>query len=315
MIQYLNIGNINLTYHSSFNAIPEDLKKTIHNVTPENILKQALLFKKYLDIISIDELFTLPIEKIEGKISITFDDGYNNIFDEILLKLSENSIPVTVFLIGNSLNKKPYWRDKIIFLENNQKYLNEFIKFFQKNTNIKFNKNNFFKESKQNNINSMVLDNTLDEFFKIHKLHDKTYFNLISDSNKLIKSKYIKYGNHTTNHYVMSSLTYDEQKKEILSNKKFLSSLNIQTTDIFALPFGTYQDINADTIRVLKELNIDKVLLCNNTINNQNNYFEINNIKFLDRLTPSNNVWRLIYNIFKFKISNKNIKSKFKDLV
>jgi hypothetical protein len=112
----------------------------------------------------------------------------------------------------------------------------------------------------------------------------------------------------------MSSLNYEEQKSEILDNKNFLSSLNINTTNIFALPFGTYNDLNMDTIKILKELNINKVLLCNNTINNQNNYFEINNIKFLDRLTPSNNIYRLIYNILKIKISNKNIKSKFKNL-
>jgi len=311
----LNIGNINLAYHASFNVIPADFKKTIHNVTPENILKQALLLKKYLDIISIDELFTLPEDKMEGKISLTFDDGYDNNFNGILQKLSAHSIPVTVFLIGNSLNKKSYWRDKIIFLENNKKYLNEFITLFQKNTNIQFDQNHFFKQSKQNNINSMLLDNALDTFIKKNNLHDKIYLNLISDANKLIKSKFVKYGNHTFNHYVMSSLTYDEQKKEILNNKNFLSTLNVETTDVFALPFGTYQDINIDTIKVLNELKINKVLLCNNTINNKNNCFEINKIKFLDRLTPSNNIYRLIYNIFKIKFSNKKTKSKFKDLI
>ena len=46
-----------------------DLKKTIHNVIPQNILKQALLLKKYFDIISIDELFNLPEGKIDGKVS------------------------------------------------------------------------------------------------------------------------------------------------------------------------------------------------------------------------------------------------------
>ncbi len=311
----MNIGNINLAYHASFNVIPADFKKTIHNVTPENILKQALLLKKYLDIISIDELFTLPEDKMEGKISLTFDDGYDNNFNGILQKLSAHSIPVTVFLIGNSLNKKSYWRDKIIFLENNKKYLNEFITLFQKNTNIQFDQNHFFKQSKQNNINSMLLDNALDTFIKKNNLHDKIYLNLISDANKLIKSKFVKYGNHTFNHYVMSSLTYDEQKKEILNNKNFLSTLNVETTDVFALPFGTYQDINIDTIKVLNELKINKVLLCNNTINNKNNCFEINKIKFLDRLTPSNNIYRLIYNIFKIKFSNKKTKSQFKDLI
>ena len=112
----------------------------------------------------------------------------------------------------------------------------------------------------------------------------------------------------------MSSLTYDEQKKEILNNKNYLASLNIQMSDVFALPFGTYQDINFDTIKILKELNINKVLLCSNTINNSNNYFEIDNIKFLDRLTPSNNIYRVIYNMLKIKIANQNLKSKFTNL-
>ena len=216
-------------------------------------------------------------------------------------------------LMTISINKN--LRDKIIFLENNKKYLNEFITLFQKNTNIQFDQNHFFKQSKQNNINSMILDNALDTFIKKNNLHDKIYLNLISDANKLIKSKFVKYGNHTFNHYVMSSLTYDEQKKEILNNKNFLSTLNVETTDVFALPFGTYQDINLDTIKVLNELKINKVLLCNNTINNKNNCFEINKIKFLDRLTPSNNIYRLIYNIFKIKFSNKKTKSQFKDLI
>ena len=80
MIKSLNIGNINLAYHSSVNGMSSDLKKTIHNVTPQNILKQALLLKKYFDIISIDELFNFPEGKIDGKVSITFDDGYQDVF-------------------------------------------------------------------------------------------------------------------------------------------------------------------------------------------------------------------------------------------
>ena len=96
MIQYLNIGNINLIYHSSFKEIPEELRKTIHNVTPQNILKQALLFKKYLDIISIEELFSLPIKERDGKVSITFDDGHFDTYSLAAPYLIENKIPFTI---------------------------------------------------------------------------------------------------------------------------------------------------------------------------------------------------------------------------
>tara|TARA_B000000460_G_C21527454_1_gene399007 strand:+ start:1563 stop:2450 length:888 start_codon:yes stop_codon:yes gene_type:complete len=292
-----------------------DLKKTIHNVTPHNILKQALLLKKYFDIISIDELFNLPERKIDGKVSITFDDGYKNIFNEILNELSKYSIPVTVFLIGNSLKNKPFWRDKIIFLLNNKKYLNEFIAFFNNENKIKLNNQNFFLDTKNNHINSKILDETLDKFLTDNKLYENININLISNADELIKNKFITYGNHTLNHYVMSSLNYEEQKSEILDNKNFLSTLNINTTNIFALPFGTYNDLNMDTIKILKDTNINKVLLCNNKINNKNDYLNYDSIQFLDRLAPSNNIFRLILNIFKNTIyspSTKSIKNHFK---
>jgi len=309
LIKSLNIGNINLAYHSSVNDISDDMKKTIHNVTPQNILKQALLLKKYFDIISIDDLFNLNEGKLDGKISITFDDGYKNIFNEILNELSSHSIPVTVFLIGNSLKNKPYWRDKIIFLMNNKKYLNEFISFFNNENKIKLNDHNFFLETKNNNINSKVLDKTLDKFLIDNKLYENIHNNLISNADELIKNKFITYGNHTLNHYVMSSLNYEDQKSEILDNRNFLSELNVNITNIFALPFGTYNDMNKDTIKVLKDTNINKVLLCNNIINNKNDCFNYDSIKFIDRLTPSNNIFRFILNIFKNTIGISNTKS------
>ena len=309
MIKSLNIGNINLAYHSSVNDISDDMKKTIHNVTPQNILKQALLLKKYFDIISIDDLFNLNEGKLDGKISITLDDGYKNIFNEILNELSSHSIPVTVFLIGNSLKNKPYWRDKITFLMNNKKYLNEFISFFNNENKIKLNDHNFFLETKNNNINSKVLDKTLDKFLIDNKLYENIHNNLISNADELIKNKFITYGNHTLNHYVMSSLNYEDQKSEILDNRNFLSELNVNITNIFALPFGTYNDMNKDTIKVLKDTNINKVLLCNNIINNKNDCFNYDSIKFIDRLTPSNNIFRFILNIFKNTIGISNTKS------
>ena len=107
----------------------------------------------------------------------------------------------------------------------------------------------------------------------------------------------------------MSSLNYEDQKSEILDNRNFLSELNVNITNIFALPFGTYNDMNKDTIKVLKDTNINKVLLCNNIINNKNDCFNYDSIKFIDRLTPSNNIFRFILNIFKNTIGISNTKS------
>ena len=82
----------------------------------------------------------------------------------------------------------------------------------------------------------------------------------------------------TFNHYVMSSLTYDEQKKEILNNKNFLSTLNVETTDVFALPFGTYQDIKYLGTFVNRKVNIvyKKLTFFGGLLNPNNFYHKIN---------------------------------------
>ena len=47
-----------LLYHSTFTEVPNDLKEGLHNVTPESLYKQVEWFKKYFDIVEIDEIFT-----------------------------------------------------------------------------------------------------------------------------------------------------------------------------------------------------------------------------------------------------------------
>ena len=128
---------------------------------------------------------------------------------------------------------------------------------------------------------------------------------IITDKNLLIKNKLITYGNHTYNHYVLSSLSYDEQKEEIQKNKKLLDSLNLNLSKVFAIPFGGNADYNLDTLKVLRDLNISNVLLCNNKLNTNLNTCK--NLNFLDRLITGNNLnkmkFKLIKDNFKFNIN------------
>ena len=45
----------------------------------------------------------------------------------------------------------------------------------------------------------------------------------LNDKSKLIDSEYVNYGNHTLNHYVLSTLSYEQQLSEIETNQKFLN--------------------------------------------------------------------------------------------
>ena len=295
LIKRRNIGNIILIYHSSFSDKNILRDQYIHNVTPGNIINQIEILSKFYDLVNLDDLFCFD-SKIDGKMAITFDDGYSNLFKDILPELIQKKIHSTVFLIGNTFHGNILWREKIAYLLKNPKIFNEFKYFYSKNVSFNWDYNTFYRESKSFKFNSKELDNYLDQFLSDYSYDITT--NLVSEKENLIKNDYVSYGNHTYNHYVLSSLTEEEQYYEIFNNVQLLSDLDVNLSNVFAFPFGGLNDYNKSTLKILNDLNIKNVLLSNNVMN----FYgagNINNVKYLDRFSPSNNKYYFIYRILK----------------
>jgi len=295
LIKRRNIGNIILIYHSSFSDKNILRDQYIHNVTPENIINQIEILSKFYDLVNLDDLFCFD-SKIDGKMAITFDDGYSNLFKDILPELIQKKIHSTVFLIGNTFHGNILWREKIAYLLKNPKIFNEFKDFYSKNVSFNWDYETFYRESKSFKFNSKELDNYLDQFLSDYSYDITT--NLVSEKENLIKNDYVSYGNHTYNHYVLSSLTEEEQYYEIFNNVQLLSDLDVNLSNVFAFPFGGLNDYNKSTLKILNDLNIKNVLLSNNVMNFYG-VDNINNVKYLDRFSPSNNKYYFIYRILK----------------
>ena len=77
------------------------------------------------------------------------------------------------------------------------------------------------------------------------------------------KSHLVAIGNHTANHYLLSSLKKDEQKKEIINGKIFLDRHGIKNELVFAAPFGGYKSINKLTLDILEEHDYKGLFLTN----------------------------------------------------
>ena len=106
-------------YHSvSYNETNyPKLNSSIHDVNYDEVCSQLRDLSKNMDFVSIDEWFETKNKK--ENITITFDDAYLNIFEGIIKELITLNIPSTVFLIGKSLDNKLHWREKVVFLINN----------------------------------------------------------------------------------------------------------------------------------------------------------------------------------------------------
>ena len=255
-----------LLYHATFKNVPESIKKGLHNVDPETLYKQIKWLKKYFDIVSVDSLFEPDANKV-GKLAITFDDAYDSVFSEAIPVLETLSVPCTIYINGVTLTKKLFWRDKIRYLINCN-LVEDFIKFnrdFCNKKNITIS--NFYFQTKNPQCNSKEIDQLLEKYFELKKISiDKNGFSL-SNMKKLQKNPLIFYGNHTCNHYVLSSLSKEEQEIEIIENQKLIKNLNINYSKVFSLPFGGEADFNEDTIELLKKYQYKAFLYSDDKIN------------------------------------------------
>ena len=256
-----------LLYHSTFTHIPDNLKEGLHNVTPDNIYKQVLWLKRYFDIVELDELFTQS--DILGKVAITFDDAYQSVFEEALPILESLNVPSTIFINGSSLDNRVFWRDKIRFLINSG-LIDDFLKsnqYFLKSYGM--TSQNFYKISKNPTVNSQILDNLLDNYLEQKGISLDNF--CINSREYIKKSPLVMYGNHTYNHYLLSSLNVEQQELEISKNHQLLKTLDVKLSKVFSIPFGGDKDFNTTTIQLLQKYNYIGFLYSKNALNLKKN--------------------------------------------
>ncbi len=254
-----------LLYHSTFTQVPTDLQIGLHNVTPDALHEQVSWLKKYFDCVSVDELFQNPAS---GKVAITFDDGYTSVFQEALPVLDALQVPCTIFLNGCSLQGKVFWRDKVRYLLN-EDLVGPFLESYKKlhGTTDGMAVDTFYRTSKLAAVSSRKVDAAIDEFLRKHSVDLSQQIHCVRDPSLLIRSPLVTYGNHTMNHYVLSSLSKEEQRAEILDNHALLASLNLPLSRLFSIPFGDTTDFNDDTLAIAREAGYDGFLYSRNRLN------------------------------------------------
>jgi peptidoglycan/xylan/chitin deacetylase (PgdA/CDA1 family) len=288
-------------YHATYPNVPPELVDGLHNVTPRSFKQQIEWYTRHFDIVPVDTLFL--DKNPAGKVSITFDDAYQSIFDFALPILIEMRVPSTVFIIGGSLMGKVFWRDKIRFLINNGMTKN-FIRYFG-DRKSPFNSENFYKDSKKPNFNSRLIDQKLDSYLKENYLsnHNPIDNYLINDRRNIIRHPLICYGNHTFNHYVMPSLSSKEQYNEIKMTEDLLDDLELNRSRIFALPFGGPHYIDTTTLNTINQFNFHGVLLNGKCIHRGKIKHFNNNFPFVWRYIAPTDMSNFHKKILSFGIS------------
>lgn len=230
-------------------------------------------------------------KKKNGIASVTIDDGYKNIIDESLDVFKSLNIPITLFINSATFEKKIFWRDKVRYL------IKKNLVFEFLNNSKLFNKekiDNFYHITKNPKFNSIQVEKEIDQFLYKKNINLNNELKLCFDDKKyLIKDDLIFYGNHTANHYMLSSLSRQEQYNEINDCKNFIDKLNVNTTKIFGVPFGGENSFNEDTITILRDLDYQILLKSNNSLDGKNFSSQIN--RFMPKNSNINMTIKYLY--------------------
>lgn len=272
-----------LLYHSVFNSVPKDMEGGLDNVNTNILYEQILNISKHFEIISVDNYLSLKNKK--GYACITFDDGYKSVIENGFDVFKSLNIPVTIFINTCTLKNKIFWRDKVRFILSNN-LVDEFEIFTNKIKKIK--DVGFYRYTKVQSNNSIMVENEIDRFLTKKRIDIEVNNYGVNSDQDLIKHDLISYGNHSHNHYVMSSLSYEEQYQEIKYAKSILDNYDVNLSKVFSLPFGGNKDYNSDTVKALESLGYQSMLMSKNCLNFLNGCKTENNLIFLDRFMPMN---------------------------
>lgn len=285
-MRFFFLSKILLCYHSISNQPLQNL----HRVNVRNFESHIKwLIKKKFALVGIDEYMS-QVNITKNKIAaITFDDAYRDVLQNAIPILEYYKVPFTIYINPVVWSGQILWRDKIRWILENE-WIDRFKMSIQHSVlYAKIDWENFYKSTKSNEINSKELDNHLDAFLQNNSLSAQGIY-IQEKEIAHLPNQLATIGNHTFQHYRLSTLSQEDQYFEIQESKLKLSQLPIRITDILAIPFGEYKSFNQTTVDVLKELGYNGFLMTNQKDFNKSVQLNLDakGLSYSNRLLPKN---------------------------
>lgn len=238
-------------------------------VSPENFDAQISFLKNKYTLITVDEFqYHLEHKKKfpENAVLITFDDGYADNCLEALPILEKHKVQALFYISTGTLNMdQEFWWDameRIILLSATQPSIDSFelngtvysLKDLDPERRFGLYESLLPKLRRMTSEKRDEKIAMLASLFKSEQGRGTHRAMTFDEFKKMQRSKSAVIGAHTHLHPSLGALTYDEQFKEISTSKKIIEEVTGEKVIHFSYPFGTHQDYNSDTIKIVKRL-------------------------------------------------------------
>ena len=227
--------------HTRFNTIFLQLK---------TFEKHLQFYKKYFNVVSLDDYYNQRFSKNRFTICITFDDGFANNYKYVLSLMDKYQIPVTFFV--TAIRDSGYdilWNDFLCLAQkygpNEFQFLNEHFykdKYgrYTSKTNNKFLKDLLRKEGFVEKAQMMKF---LEPMLSLkNKMQEEDYWmQMTQDEIKILSaSQLATIGCHGYYHNDLSMIPINDAREEIIRTKQYLENITQKAINAIAFPYGAY---------------------------------------------------------------------------
>ncbi|KAA3618744.1 MAG: hypothetical protein DWQ05_07220 [Calditrichaeota bacterium] len=261
-----------LTYHGVLETGSENYVNR-NCVSKDMFEKQMLWLKNNYNPVHLSDL----VEMLQGKkkmpphaVAVTFDDGFHNNYKVAFPVLEKHNVPATIFVTTDFINTKgeQLWTERIDSIiysatilrlrlpidgedglfdistpENKIKSSDRIRKILKSQS----------RRERERHI--LLLEQQIEgvrEF--IDEMDERYAFLQWQDIAAMVKSGIIEIGSHTCSHSILSTLTHEEVKTELLNAKMAIEAQLAMPCKLFSYPNGTPKDFSRRDKNILQEL-------------------------------------------------------------
>lgn len=210
----------------------------------DSFKKQIELIYSAFDIVPLNEI--VSNERMNPKknyAAITFDDGFSSILSNAHPILNTYKIPYFVFINGSAVINNQNWLANLEMNTTESSYCDKLLKL--SSTNL---------SEEKDPINAIIRSGYFGKSFRknyqIKHSTNKLFLN-IEDVQYLL-TQGVEFGNHSHDHFVLSSTNSEEVDYQISRTQDILQAISTEKINHFAIPFGHKTHYNQSTIDKLR---------------------------------------------------------------
>jgi peptidoglycan/xylan/chitin deacetylase (PgdA/CDA1 family) len=234
-------------------------------LTLKNFEKQLQLYKKYFNIISLDDFYTGNFSRDRFSVCLTFDDGFANNYKYVLPLLEAYRVPASFFITAISQAGYDFlWNDLLSIA--GHEWPRQFV--FR---DEKFTRRADHKYVSQNGrvLNDMlretgfeakaelitILTNT---FNLTQHAHEDFWLQMDADQiRRMAECKWVSIGSHSYWHNDLAKLNAADVHKDLIKSRQFLEEITGKEVKSLAFPYGSY---TRQTVEAAKKAGFSQLL-------------------------------------------------------